>query len=338
MSEPRAKKAAPQSCCSDSIELSARLLRQCLYTGVHDPITTDVCLPQDFLDLLRYVQQVQTQLVFLARGEVSSPIALGGYTGDVLKELQANLNDVIHNAKQLTVGNFSGNYGQMGDISNALNTMGKALQTALLRLEQQKEDLTTLSDSLRREIDARIAVEESLRREQMRLQKLASTDSLTGLANRRHFFQLAARELERIRRTGSHACLAMLDIDHFKALNDNFGHTEGDKALTSLAKIITSVIRPYDLTGRYGGDEFIFLFPETQLEDCRAVLERLRDSVEKASISAGKDGPNLTVSIGLTELTPDNTHGLQALDQAITRADEALYRAKETSRNRLCVV
>lgn len=338
MSGSEVNKSVSQECCDETLLLSTRLLRQCLYTGVHDSVSPDVYLPEEFLELLRYVQQLQTHLVFLARGEVSSPIELRGYTGDILKELQANLNGVIRNARQLTVGNFSSNYGQMGEISAALNTMGKALQTALSRLEQQTKDLTTLSESLRREIDARIAVEEDLRREQMLLQKLASTDPLTGLANRRYFFQLAGREMERIRRTGSQACLAMLDIDHFKTLNDNMGHTEGDKALTYLAKIITSVIRPYDLVGRYGGDEFIFLFPETHTEDCRAILERLRDSVEKGRISAGKGAPCLTVSIGLTELDQKKARGVQALDQAITRADEALYQAKETSRNRVFVV
>ena len=315
------------------MDMYTRLLRQCLYTGIHDPIAADSPQAEDFSDLLNYVQYLQTHLVLLARGEVRSPITRSGYTGNALKELQNNLHEILRNAKQFAVGDFTGNYGQMGEISLALDTTGKALQTALSRLEQQTKDLTALSENLHKEIHARSVVEEDLRREQIQLRKLASTDPLTGLANRRHFFQLAGRELERIHRTGSHACLAMLDIDYFKVLNDSMGHAEGDKALMTLVKIITSVIRPYDLVGRYGGDEFIFLFPETQLAPCHGVLERLRSSVEKACIHSGQENINLTVSIGLTELYQGNIYGLQALDRAISKADEALYRAKGKARN-----
>lgn len=287
--------------------------------------------------MLRYLSEIQTHLVHIARGEISTATPLQGYTGNILKQLQANLHQVINNAHRLTVGDFSGHAGDMGEISESLETMGKALQSALLRLEQQKKDLTELSENLRREIDARIAVEENLRCEQLRLQKLASTDPLTGLANRRYFFQLALREFERIRRTGSHASLAMLDIDHFKELNDSLGHAAGDKALTLIAKLISGVIRPYDIVGRYGGDEFIFLFPETSSEMTHVILERLRAAVEKANISAGKGYPNITVSIGLTELRTDLACGNAALDQAIIRADEALYKAKDISRNHICI-
>lgn len=336
MTKPAHASVTRKPCCTEAV--SVRLLFQCLYHGILTPVPEGVLVPEELKEMLRYVQHLQKHLVFLARGEVSTPIQLKGFTGEILKELQANLNGVIRNARQLTVGDFSSNAGNMGEISEALDIMGKALQTALLRLEQQKQDLTALSESLRREIDARIAVEENLRREQLRLQKLASTDPLTGLANRRHFFHLAARELERIRRTGSQACLAMLDIDHFKELNDTLGHAEGDSALTRLAKIITSAIRPYDIAGRYGGDEFIFLFPETSTDASHTILERLRDSVEKARISANGTVHCITVSIGLTELSKDNIVGPNALDQAITRADKALYQAKQTSRNHICIV
>ena len=324
--------------CEDALALGVRLLRQGLYNGLYEPVRTDLAGFDEMEELLLHVREVQSHLAGLARGNISRPVPLKGYTADLLREMQENLHHVIWKARRLTVGDFSCDAGCMGELSEAFEVMGKTLQTALVRLEQQKQDLTELSENLRREIDARAAVEEILRREQAQLQKLASTDPLTGIPNRRQFFQTAVRELERLRRTQGTACLAMLDIDHFKALNDNLGHTEGDKALTHMAKIISNVIRPYDLAGRYGGDEFVFLFPETRAEDCRAILERLRICVENENISAGPDALCLTVSIGLTELDRDNVQDAQALDQAITRADEALYRAKQASRNRICVI
>ena len=225
----------------------------------------------------------------------------------------------------------------MGEISESFSVMGKTLQAALSRLEEQKQDLTDLSENLRREVEARAAMERDLRNEQARLQKLASTDPLTGIANRRQFFQVAMRELERMRRTKSPACLAMLDIDHFKALNDALGHSAGDKALRQIVQIITGMVRPYDVVARYGGDEFIFLFPEISPHQAHALLERLRDTVEKATISAGEGNPNITVSIGLTALQVEKKITSRTLDRAIKRADDALYMAKEQSRNHICI-
>ncbi|CAK7070632.1 MAG: hypothetical protein DELT_01859 [Desulfovibrio sp.] len=324
--------------CAETLSKAMLLLRQCLYSGRHDAIPDELQQFEDFVAMLRYLQLIQKYIVFMTRGEINEPVPLVGYTGTILKELQNNLQQVVLKARRLTVADFSSDAGNMGEISEALDIMGKALQSALSRLERQKADLTELSLNLQREVDARIHVEESLRLEQIRLQKLASTDSLTGLANRRYFFQIAVREIERIRRTGSKACLAMLDIDHFKTLNDTLGHSAGDKALKHIAQAISTLIRPYDLVGRYGGDEFIFLFPETGREVALTILERLRDSVERARIHAGKGESYITVSIGLTELDSEAESSDASLDAAIAKADEALYNAKGNSRNHICIV
>lgn len=334
-----AMKTAPDAANSNNdIKAVLLLARQCVCCGSHDPIPETLRDIPELAEILQYLLSIQAHIGALARGEVSAPIPLAGHTGDLLKTLQTNLSHVIWEAQQLTYGDFSGSTGRMGEVSEAFDNMGKALQTALSRLEQQKEDLTNLSQNLQREIDARIAVEDNLRNEQIRLQKLASTDPLTGIANRRHFFQLAQREVERIRRTGAPACLAMLDLDYFKNLNDSLGHSTGDRALHFIAQLISSSIRPYDIVGRYGGDEFIFLLPETKREDAYTLLERLRQSVEKARICSGDDTPCITVSIGLTELPTDAASGVSPLDQAILNADEALYKAKALSRNTVCAV
>lgn len=322
---------------SDALAQATMRLRQCLYSGRYDPIPEDAGFAE-FEELLHYISLIQKHVVFITRGEISEPLPFKGYTGNILKELQTNLQQVVVKARCLTVGDFSSDAGNMGEISEALDIMGSALQSALSRLERQKADLTELSHNLQREVEARIQVEENLRLEQIRLQKLASTDSLTGLANRRYFLQIAVREVERIRRTGNRACLAMLDIDHFKALNDSRGHNAGDRALHQIAQTISAIIRPYDLVGRYGGDEFIFLFPETGKEVASTILERLRESVEQARIEVEKDLCCITVSIGLTEIDSQTDSSDSSLDQAITRADEALYKAKGNSRNHICVV
>ncbi|MDL2210575.1 GGDEF domain-containing protein [Desulfovibrio sp. OttesenSCG-928-O18] len=312
------------------------LLRQCLFNGECDPVPERLQSNPELNEMLAYLQQIQDHITLLARGEVSTPVSLAGYTGDILKQLQDNLHQVIWKARLLTAGDFSEGAGDMGEVSAAFNVMGKTLQTALARLERQKRDLTELSENLQREIDARIAVEENLRQEQARLQKLAATDPLTGIANRRYFFQLALREIERLRRSRGQACLAMLDLDHFKELNDTLGHGMGDRTLHFIAQLVSNGIRPYDLVGRYGGDEFVFLFPETPLAVAHAILERLRESVEKENIRSGEGNPMITVSIGLTELGGTDMPGTVALEHAIIRADNALYRAKAQSRNVIC--
>lgn len=299
-------------------------MRQGLYFGSYDGVPTNQTDFEDLNEILLYMRDVQQHLADLAKGNLSSPISLAGFTGNILKENQNNLNHIIYKARRLADGDFSSETKWMGDLSEAFEAISKSLQAAFAQLEQQKQDMGKLS--------------EKLLREQIRLQKWAFTDPLTGIANRRQFFQAAIRELERIRRTKGNACLAMLDIDHFKGINDSLGHAAGDKALRHIAKIISGIIRPYDIAGRYGGDEFIFLFPEIVRDNAYTLLERIRDSVEKENIPAGKGNPSLTVSIGLTDLAVEGSVTSATLNKAILLADEALYKAKGKSRNHICIV
>ena len=164
------------------------------------------------------------------------------------------------------------------------------------------------------------------------VRRLATTDELTGIFNRRHFFTLAEREFSRSRRYGGPLSAIMLDVDHFKNVNDTHGHSAGDEVLRTIAARCQSCIRDLDVLGRYGGEEFAIVLPGTVLEQAQQHLaERLRRAVADAPIPTARGELTLTVSIGVAEATGE-TKDLAAL---IDRADTALYQAKEGGRNRV---
>jgi len=165
-----------------------------------------------------------------------------------------------------------------------------------------------------------------------RLQALSNTDPLTGLANRRHFYELLNAELERSKRHGATFSLAMLDIDHFKRINDRFGHAMGDQVLKTLAEACRTELRQLDVMARFGGEEFVIFMPHTQLDPAVAVCERLREALQALSIDADKgQALRFTVSIGVAEQVLGETD----IDAILMRADGALYEAKRLGRNQV---
>ncbi|MFC0250644.1 GGDEF domain-containing protein [Massilia consociata] len=167
-------------------------------------------------------------------------------------------------------------------------------------------------------------------KDEQRLRELATTDSLTGLANRYAFLGEAERAHSLARRLRQPVSLMMVDIDHFKKLNDRYGHAVGDAALRVFAQAAQSRLRAHDVLGRLGGEEFAVLMPATGLHDALEVAERLRVAVAAAALDAGGEPYGMTVSIGVAELAPD-----EAVSAALQRADKALYAAKRQGRNRV---
>jgi len=172
-----------------------------------------------------------------------------------------------------------------------------------------------------------------------KIEQLSVTDELTGLFNRRGFFQLGEREFERALRFGRSLSTLMLDIDHFKRINDTHGHAGGDQVLRVLADCFRQNTRAIDIAGRYGGEEFSLLLPEISLPEAIQISERLRQSMADLSIPIdsenGHSSPgdiSITVSIGVAALSQDG----QSLTDLLDKADQALYRAKDSGRN--CVV
>lgn len=160
-------------------------------------------------------------------------------------------------------------------------------------------------------------------------QQLALTDGLTGLYNRRHASKRLVEEIARSRRNNTGLCVAMCDVDHFKAINDEFGHGAGDRVLQQIANSLTEYVRRNDIVARWGGEEFLVIFSEIKLTAARIVAERLRGRL--ANTPQVEGGPErISVSIGLAMLSP----GVDA-EALIEQADQALYRAKARGRNRV---
>lgn len=164
------------------------------------------------------------------------------------------------------------------------------------------------------------------------LRWLATTDGLTDLANRRHFLEMAGRELNRSVRYGRNLSLLMLDIDHFKAVNDTYGHDVGDMVLRMVARICREEVRECDLVGRLGGEEFAVLCPDTHEEEGAALAERLRTAIGQPRVPApAGDLVNVTISIGCAGLTGDTPD----LETLLKLSDRALYAAKDGGRDRV---
>jgi len=158
----------------------------------------------------------------------------------------------------------------------------------------------------------------------------AITDFLTGTLNRGAVMRRLKEEMVRSEREGTPLSVAILDIDHFKHVNDTYGHLAGDEALRAIVRRIQTVLRPYDILGRFGGEEFLLVFPAASTTDARAVCERVRASLETLDIRYQEHEFRITVSLGVASFTP----GL-VLDVLLGLADASLYRAKEKGRNRV---
>jgi len=166
-----------------------------------------------------------------------------------------------------------------------------------------------------------------------RLAALATTDELTGLPNRRRIMAAAEEEFRRARRYAFPLCVAVIDLDLYKQINDRFGHAAGDEVLRRFGETCQKICREEDRIGRVGGDEFMGLFPHTDLDGALTVLERLRASVEALEIDVLRGERRVTASIGISAASESDA----VMDDVIRRADRALYQAKSTGRNRFCV-
>lgn len=190
-----------------------------------------------------------------------------------------------------------------------VSTIAGELSAMRTRLKQQKAELV---DALER------------------IHKLATRDDLTGLVNRRHLKELAALEQRRAMRRGTLPCLCLVDIDHFKRVNDQHGHAAGDEVLRRFARHAAAAMRETDVLARWGGEEFLVLMPDTQPDEARTGIERLRRVLARDDAWGGQVHLRVSFSAGLTAWRPH-----EPLRDALQRADHALYQAKAAGRDRL---
>lgn len=174
------------------------------------------------------------------------------------------------------------------------------------------------------------ALQDMLTASNENLHTLATTDSLTSINNRRNFLELAQREFARADRHKTPLCMILLDIDHFKLINDQRSHAAGDEALKVLAKLLTEDLRTVDIVGRYGGEEFIICLPDTDLATGVSIADRLRVHIANINVQYQDQSFHMTASLGVAAHASDTK-----LEELINLADKAMYQAKHDGRNRV---
>jgi len=219
----------------------------------------------------------------------------------------------------------------MGSGFLGMPLLAKNRVTGVLLLTRQRKEFSSNEVRLVRILcnQASIAVENA--RVYGAVEQMAVTDGLTGLYNRRYFQEALERELSRADRGGGHLALLLLDIDHFKLLNDTYGHAMGDAVLKKMATVLHETLRKGDVLARFGGEEFVVLLPQSTYEGAQEFAQRVWKAVGSARIHPGGRGHRVTVSVGWA-LLPDDADNAGALIEA---ADRALYHAKESGRDRV---
>jgi diguanylate cyclase (GGDEF)-like protein len=213
-------------------------------------------------------------------------------------------------------------------------------------IDQKPRHISPQQQHILEDLAAIVVDELELHHANIELQRLATTDALTGVNNRRQFLHLAETESLRGARYQQPLSVLMVDIDHFKKVNDTYGHEGGDRALVAVATAMRGALRPEAIVGRLGGEEFAVLLPQADKKAALTAAERLRQGVERLSLDIDGASLRITVSVGAAQVGAarvgaarvegGQVDGSQAFEAALQRADEALYAAKKNGRNRVC--
>jgi diguanylate cyclase len=217
--------------------------------------------------------------------------------------------------------------------ASGLEEIGPALQTVLAATRTMEENARQVGSELRSIRERAMQAEEEIIKLQVELDKAsvqARLDPLTGALNRRGLDEAITREIQATRRKGTSLCLAVLDIDNFKTLNDTHGHETGDAALTHLVAVARTSLRPQDTVARYGGEEFVILLPDTALDHAVEAMQRLQRELTKKFFLQNNERLLITFSAGVTVLDP-----AEPPEEAVKRADHAMYLAKRAGKNRV---
>lgn len=274
-----------------------------------------------------------------SNGDLSKQIPFKGFIAGTLKTLQANLRHLTWQTNMIASGDFTQRVDFMGEFSESFNAMVMQLDQTLKELMKKEKELSQANEELIREIDVRKQTEVALRESEKALRLQAIMDSLTGLYNRRHFYELAESEISRSLRYSRPLSVMMCDIDFFKRINDAFGHLSGDVVLKMVAEILKKELRATDIPARYGGEEFIVLLPEASASEAATIGERLRKQMENTTAQAEHRQISVTASFGVSDYLGKSTSETleRILSEFISSADQALYMSKKAGRNRVTV-
>jgi diguanylate cyclase len=237
---------------------------------------------------------------------------------------------------------------QLGSSGDEMNAQGDELETCILELSQAKsldaitgitkriifetKSIVESNKAIKNALDSTVSEVKSLSKELKGIKQAAKTDMLTSLLNRRGFDEEINQTLENIKTNYEPLSIIMLDIDHFKKVNDTYGHLIGDGVLKMLSKLLKDCIKGKDIAARFGGEEFIMALPATSLEGAYSLSEQIRSNLMKLNLrlkNTGKSIGQITISLGIALYKNG-----ESIDTAISRADAALYKAKNTGRNR----
>jgi diguanylate cyclase (GGDEF)-like protein len=278
--------SAPDELLRAGLEAVAATLRSGRRPELPPPLASDAELGR----LLDELVSLNRFVLAVGSGDLEQRLEMRGNVAGALKSLQASLRHLTWQTQRVAEGDFSQRVDFMGEFSSAFNSM-------VVALEQARAELA----------------------------ELATHDALTGVFNRRKFNELIALEIERVGRYGSLLSFIIIDIDHFKRVNDTLGHEAGDAVLVSLAAVLRACVRAVDSVARWGGEEFVLLLPQVGVDGAAELAARICAAVRDDRLLGG-----ITVSCGVAELRPP-----ESPDGLFARADRALYRAKEGGRDRV---
>lgn len=289
---------------NDQTNDQARRIMELISDMLYNPnpsreIPFDLLNNADFQDIFARLMDIREAVIALSKGELSKDIGGKGFVVAHLKQLQANLRHLTWQTKLISQGDLTQRVDFMGDFAESFNSMLESLEIARTDLEN-----------------------------------LASIDPLTQCANRRHFFKIGYHEVRRAQRHKRTLSMLALDLDHFKKVNDTFGHSIGDQVLQVTADIFRRASRPTDIVGRIGGEEFAIILPETPVSGALIVAERILSDCRNARILLDDSRVvTFTISIGVAWLQEANLD----FEQLLQRADKALYAAKQAGRDQISI-
>jgi len=234
----------------------------------------------------------------LSKGDLTSSVANRGYVIENLKAVQVNLRHLTGQSKRIAQGDYSQTLDYLGEVSEAFNDMTQKLAFAKERLIEQ-----------------------------------ANLDALTGVSNRLALDHFLARAFAHAKARSGKLSVLIVDIDHFKEVNDKYTHLAGDEVLKVVSRRLQKQTRATDCFARYGGDEFVAVLVESDLDACKRVCERMMDAITATPIMLhGQASIPVTISIGASEIRPEDSR----YEDVLLRSDTALYEAKQTGRNGFC--